>query len=1306
MSGPIGASHPRPGGVHLLADKGSLSVNLCRSVAADVSALPSPVVPTTTTSAAQTRSVPRGPGPGSHPGTLSFFTILEQLGHLRCPFGRYFRLLAKPCHTPESHGVPSASTAATLLPMALPFPHAESASSISQNPSKRIDQRHKYRVLAQRWANRLIAVFNLFDQGALAFKNVQHLSRQPLTKVQSTYANLLVVDLLRWVRSEVPDNALPGSGRSAKLESIMNRIALLGYGSFAEVSKLASHALHVDPSRVSLPETAGLVDPAKYLEEPMRSQYLAVHKRHLPACLWPEIPKSCHKVKVEHELILFAKLQACGMGEWVPEKDVFQFDRDGKPVVISGGFFAVPHKPTSDRLIFDKRSSNVLQRRLSGWARLPHGTQFCQLVLPKGMTVRGSLDDLSCMFYCLSQPHGALKYNVVGRAWRGTSLISAGHLDASDPRPHEKFRFALKVQGMGDCNAVDIATSAHVGLLKQHGCMPEESVMRYDESVPASLTWTGVYIDDKVVVQQLPISKLRDMNQADATLVTKGEIAYAHEPGFTEAKEKRVRFAESFTAWGTSILGRAGKAEAPLEKRVQIVSCAAAIVHRGRSDRKTLEQLIGAFIHPFQHKKCLNCIFQNVYKYMHSLKYGIWYKLPPQILSEIVIASLCMPLASADLRADLSETITCTDATPSAFGVCRSKVDKRTLRSMYRLCEHRGEYVRMDWSEIAMGLHPTRMQKPQLHVDKLLESLKWYVTAEKPFKHIHHVNIQELEALMYEVRERVMLHGGEGARVVSFCDSRVVIGCWSKGRSSSRMLNIRLRKILGYLILGRLSVALAWVGTKSNVSDDPSRAVQLRAPVPLDSETAAAWGLDIATFNLCNGFLYYPNVNSEPCVENCSSSSVDQSCSVNSVGKSEHVIANTVVTPVAPVVVHTSSVPVCSTFSQPIPHSTATQHANTPYASEGVEPDHTCLSSFREEAGVSKQAPVKPAGTLAGGGLASVNRSASMEAVPGFSAERRGPAADSTRLLGGRGSSVDRNKVPVDSAAPTSKLKRAPARWALVKHLLGVKGVADAELLDLCRGIVAHGPWDLIEFYAGHGNLTTAAIRIGMSAFGVEAYPQKGTYVASHDLNRVDVQNAWLVLAESGYIKWAHFGIICKTWGCLHRLFNGGTRTRECPNGDGSRADEIEANKAVAWMVRMLVVLLEAQHHITIENPARSIIFFNHALAKVTSKYQLSYVYVDQCCYGLRSPKGSEELEIWKKPTYFLTSIPELSSMSKHCSNCHQHTHIQGSIRINGKWFNRSLLAGCYPLPLCNAIVRRVSNCFDGPDETQRQARA
>ena len=83
------------------------------------------------------------------------------------------------------------------------------------------------------------------------------------------------------------------------------------------------------------------------------------------------------------------KLLKCKVCVLVPAEDC---PKDTEGNLMTGGLFGVAHKPTSDRLINDRRPFNAGERRL-GWARLPCGVQLCQLVVGDGEEVVASGDD-------------------------------------------------------------------------------------------------------------------------------------------------------------------------------------------------------------------------------------------------------------------------------------------------------------------------------------------------------------------------------------------------------------------------------------------------------------------------------------------------------------------------------------------------------------------------------------------------------------------------------------------------------------------------------------------------------------------------------------------------------------------------------------------------------------------------------------------------------------------------------------------------------------------------------------------------
>ena len=112
------------------------------------------------------------------------------------------------------------------------------------------------------------------------------------------------------------------------------------------------------------------------------------------------------------------------------------------------------------------------------------------------------------------------------------------------------------------------------------------------------------------------------------------------------------------------------------------------------------------------------------------------------MLSERSLAALCLPLARAHLRCLRGDEISATDATPSRWGSVRAPLEARWGDALYRLCEFRGEQVRLDWSDRDIAEKTTRMERPQSDVHAVIESLDWRVAGATDFSNIHHVNIQ------------------------------------------------------------------------------------------------------------------------------------------------------------------------------------------------------------------------------------------------------------------------------------------------------------------------------------------------------------------------------------------------------------------------------------------------------------------------------------------------------------------------------------------------------------------------------------
>ena len=114
----------------------------------------------------------------------------------------------------------------------------------------------------------------------------------------------------------------------------------------------------------------------------------------------------------------------------------------------------------------------------------------------------------------------------------------------------------------------------------------------------------------------------------------------------------------------------------------------------------------------------------------------------------------------------------------------------------------------------------------------------------------------------------------------------------------------------------------------------------------------------------------------------------------------------------------------------------------------------------------------------------------------------------------------------------------------------------------------------------------------------------------------------------------------------------------------------------------------------SIEQPAQSLMW---ELAEFRSLARLagaSFVYFDQCMWGLHAILGSGEEHLkgmrHKKPTKLLTNWAALHCLARKCDRQHCHLQLQGSVKRPGYSGPRTRLAAAYPGPLCRAWASAV----------------
>lgn len=518
------------------------------------------------------------------------------------------------------------------------------------------------------------------------------------------------------------------------------------------------------------------------------------------------------------------------MIEFVPIDEVLH---DG-PKVIKGGLFCVAHKPTSDRLINDRRPLNARENRL-GWCALPAGHMLGQLILEDHQSIRCSGDDLSNYFYLIKHLDSWLHRNCFGDPILGEKLQHLGLVSG------QKYLPAFRVVCMGDTNGVDIAQATHEAVLAGAGCLKPYQKLVYGEVFPASDTLEGLYIDDHLVFQVVDKKKKRARTkQEDEVLIEASRKRY-QELGLPTSEKKAINKSYEFKAWGTAVSSTTGRIGAPYEKLRQIEYLACQLLLEGHASKKALQKLIGCFVHPFMHRRECMSIFNHVYLFIEKMPESGIKRLPHHIRDEIACAVLLLPFAQSNIRTPVSVRLAATDASSKKGGRASCLTSKAFAKTLYRFAETKGEHCRLDWEKHSLP-PPSCMKTAPQALEDALNMHHWTAAQSMSFKRREHINILELEMVKQELKDRANNRGGN-VRVVNLCDSRVVVGCFAKGRSSSKNLNHRLRSCVPWLLASDLHLVNLWVSAHANPADYPSRDKDI--PPPLTGDDDRLLGQDL-----------------------------------------------------------------------------------------------------------------------------------------------------------------------------------------------------------------------------------------------------------------------------------------------------------------------------------------------------------------------------------------------------------------------------------------------------------------------------
>ena len=138
-----------------------------------------------------------------------------------------------------------------------------------------------------------------------------------------------------------------------------------------------------------------------------------------------------------------------------------------------------------------------------------------------------------------------------------------------------------------------------------------------------------------------------------------------------------------------------------------------------------------------------------------------------------------------------------------------------------------GEWIVAEKSRLSEDASPSAKGLESCAINNLAISGEWSVDSAWSFRKESHINILEESALLRLAQRCTKL--AYPTRLTVLVDSNVVRGATAKGRSSSLGLSTVLRRLNAICVAAAIYMHIAFVPTRLNISDDPTRDRPLRA---------------------------------------------------------------------------------------------------------------------------------------------------------------------------------------------------------------------------------------------------------------------------------------------------------------------------------------------------------------------------------------------------------------------------------------------------------------------------------------------
>ena len=281
---------------------------------------------------------------------------------------------------------------------------------------------------------------------------------------------------------------------------------------------------------------------------------------------------------------------------------------------FGNGLFAVTKNLERDRLILDARGANLLEAPPRRWIKsLASAESLTKIYLSESEDLACSGNDLTDFYYLFkASPARAQRNVLVGplhpKEISHLKAVKAEHLD-------QKIVYgSLSSLAMGDCQAVELAQSCHLGLGLQHDIIEADNLVTMYRPLPREKTMIGLVIDDLVAISKISKDANTDeLPSPGAKLSDKMQDAY-EEVGLIPNKKKSFRDERDCTFWGVDIEGSSGLLRGSLRRAIPLAGIILQLVKIGACCADLMQVMTGSLISLFLFRRRLLSLMDSLFR--------------------------------------------------------------------------------------------------------------------------------------------------------------------------------------------------------------------------------------------------------------------------------------------------------------------------------------------------------------------------------------------------------------------------------------------------------------------------------------------------------------------------------------------------------------------------------------------------------------------------------------------------------------------------------------------------------------------